>query len=199
MKGRLDRKRLASAGGASIGVSVGAVILGALGVLIEPVARVIHSAAFDSELGLFASGGFSSYLSAYSVHILLFAASALMLAVAACCYRRRRLGFEFALSAVLLPLVLFITSAAGIADASARGKLYTAPATVGETVTDTYMIRFDEAAAELFWFLPAVVSALLCVTGIIILVRVLRSDFSADTPKLEEDYGEDEDSPTETE
>ena len=153
MKGRLDRKRLASAGGASIGVSVGAVILGALGVLIEPVARVIHSAAFDSELGLFASGGFSSYLSAYSVHILLFA----------------------------------------------RGKLYTAPATVGETVTDTYMIRFDEAAAELFWFLPAVVSALLCVTGIIILVRVLRSDFSADTPKLEEDYGEDEDSPTETE
>ena len=190
MSGILDRKRLADAGYAAVGISVGAVIVSLPGILIEPAARIAHSAGWDYELGLFCSGGLASYLSAYSAHILLFLFSVLMLAVTGCCFRRRRIGWEFALSVTLLPLVSLVTSVSGIVSASAENRLYTAPVPAGKQITETYMLRFDEAAAELYHFLPAVTSALLTAVGLILMLRVLRSDFAAETPRLEDDFDE---------
>ena len=188
---KLDRKRLADAGYAAVGISVGAVIISFLGIILEPTARIAHSAGWDSELGLFCSGGLASYLSAYGTHILLFVFSVLMLVITGCCFRRRRIGFGFALTVTVLPFVSLVTSVSGIITASAENRLYTAPAAAGKHITETYMIRFDEAAAELYYFLPAVTAALLTCAGLVLLLRVLRSDFTADTPRLEDDFDED--------
>ncbi len=184
MARRLDNKKLAASGGAAITFSLLAFLAAGIGMLLEPFGYMAHNVAWSVDIGVFSGKQWYTYFTAYNLHMIIFAASLLVMIFCFTAFRRRRLGAELGALVTVTSAMTLCYSIVLIVSGADRGILSQTWAILLVRNLNKNMRLFDETLAQLYYALPVISSLMLFITGIIIWARALMSKHTVETPKL---------------